>query len=178
MAGSMDSACCDMEGVAAAVIYGVARLFESGHPPPGTVYVVSFIAEEMMEGRRSRTRLTGASPTSRCTGEPTDLPWPSPEGARQNRGRRDRRCLFTPGIRSRCHAVELMAQFVHVGGGDPAIQRIRLGATGDVHRHPFRALPQRVDGATACAGPVDCRFVLMKPGNADRDAGRASICLE
>ena len=46
----------DMKASAAAVIYGVARLFASGHAPRGTVHVVSSIAEEtpsLRHGRRA-----------------------------------------------------------------------------------------------------------------------------
>ena len=63
---------CDMKASAAASIYGVARAF-AANPPDGTVYVVSSIAEEMMEGAALAPTFDRCSPDVAIIGEPSDL---------------------------------------------------------------------------------------------------------
>lgn len=151
---------CDMKASAASVIYGVARLFASEHPARGTVYVVSSIAEEMMEGAALAYTFDRAKPDIALIGEPTDL--------RLAFGQRGRAKLEVDvsGVASHAghpeigvNAVELMAQFVTSVGGIKHPTHPVLGSRTatciDIHSEPYPSVSMV---PPLCRARFDCRF--------------------
>jgi putative selenium metabolism hydrolase len=150
----------DMKASAAAVIYGVARLFESGHMPPGTVHVVSSIAEEMMEGAALAYTFDRCKPDVALIGEPTDL-----RLAFGQRGRAKIEVDVTGAASHAGHpevgvnAVELMAQFVtSVAAIDHPTHPIlgpRTATCIDIHSEPYPSVSMV---PATCRARFDCRF--------------------
>ena len=151
---------CDMKASAAAVIYGVARLFSSSRPPRGMVYVVSSIAEEMMEGAALAETFDRCRPDLALIGEPTDL--------RLAYGQRGRAKVEVDVTGSASHAghpevgvnaVELMAEFVSAVAAikhpvDPVLGP-RTATCIDVHSEPYPSVSMV---PAACRARFDCRF--------------------
>jgi putative selenium metabolism hydrolase len=151
---------CDMKASAAAVIYGVARLFESGQAPPGTVYVVSSIAEEMMEGAALAYTFDRCKPDIALIGEPTDL--------RLAFGQRGRAKIEVDVIGAASHAghpevgvnaVELMAQFVTsvaaIKHPTHPVLGPRTATCIDIHSEPYPSVSMV---PPLCRARFDCRF--------------------
>ena len=133
---------CDMKASAASVIYGTARLFASDSAPRGTVYVVSSIAEEMMEGAALADTFDRVKPDIALIGEPTDL--------RLAVGQRGRAKIEVDvrGVASHAghpevgvNAVELMAQFVtSVAAIEHPMHAVlgpRTATCIDIHSEPY-----------------------------------------
>ena len=150
----------DMKASAAAVIYGVARLFASGHPPKGTVHVVSSIAEEMMEGAALAYTFDRCKPDIALIGEPTDL-----RLAFGQKGRAKIEVDVT-GVASHAghpevgvNAVEFMAQFVDsVAAIKHPVHPIlgpRTATCIDIHSEPYPSVSQV---PASCRARFDCRF--------------------
>lgn len=150
----------DMKASAAAVIYGVARLFASSHVPSGTVHVVSSIAEESMEGAALAGTFDRCKPDIALIGEPTDL--------RLVFGQRGRAKIEVDVIGSASHAghpevgvnaVELMAQFIDsVAAIKHPIHPIlgpRTATCIDIHSEPYPSVSQV---PASCRARFDCRF--------------------
>ena len=151
---------CDMKASAAAVIYGAARLFASASAPPGTVYVVSSVAEEMMEGAALADTFDRCRPDITVIGEPTDL--------RLALGQKGRAKIEVEVTGTTAHAghpevginaVEKMAEFVTSVASiehptHPILGR-RTATCIDIHSEPYpsvSAVPE------TCRARFDCRF--------------------
>lgn len=150
----------DMKASAAAVIYGVARLFASGQAPRGTVYVVSSIGEESMEGAALADTFDRCKPDIALIGEPTDL--------RLAIGQRGRAKIEVDVVGSASHAghpevgvnaVELMAQFItSVAAIKHPVHPIlgpRTATCIDIHSEPYPSVSQV---PASCRARFDCRF--------------------
>jgi putative selenium metabolism hydrolase len=150
----------DMKASAAAVIYGVARLFASGHAPRGTVHVVSSIAEEMMEGAALAYTFDRCKPDIALIGEPTDL--------RLAIGQKGRAKIEVDVVGAASHAghpevgvnaVEFMAQFVtSVAAIKHPVHPIlgtRTATCIDIHSEPYPSVSQV---PATCRARFDCRF--------------------
>ena len=150
----------DMKASAAAVIYGVARLFASGHSPRGTVHVVSSIAEESMEGAALASTFDRLKPDIAVIGEPTDL--------RLAFGQRGRAKIEVDVTGSASHAghpevgvnaVEFMAQFVESVAAIKHPVHPMLGPRTatciDIHSEPYPSVSQV---PASCRARFDCRF--------------------
>jgi acetylornithine deacetylase/succinyl-diaminopimelate desuccinylase-like protein len=149
-----------MKASAASVIYATARLFASEGAPRGTVYVVSSIAEEMMEGAALADTFDRFKPDMALIGEPTDL--------RLAFGQRGRAKVEVDvrGVASHAghpevgvNAVELMAQFVT---SVAAIKHPRHPVLGprtatciDIHSEPYPSVSMV---PPHCRARFDCRF--------------------
>jgi acetylornithine deacetylase/succinyl-diaminopimelate desuccinylase-like protein len=149
-----------MKASAAAVIYGVARLFAAGRVPHGTVHVVSSIAEEMMEGAALAYTFDRCKPDVALIGEPTDL-----RLAFGQRGRAKIEVDVTGAASHAGHpevgvnAVELMAQFVtSVAAIDHPTHPIlgaRTATCIDIHSEPYPSVSMV---PATCRARFDCRF--------------------
>jgi acetylornithine deacetylase/succinyl-diaminopimelate desuccinylase-like protein len=150
----------DMKASAAAVIYGVARLFAAGRVPHGTVHVVSSIAEEMMEGAALALTFDRCQPDIALIGEPTDL--------RLAFGQRGRAKIEVDlvGVASHAghpevgvNAVELMAQFISSVAAIKHPTHPVLGPRSatciDIHSEPYPSVSMV---PAACRARFDCRF--------------------
>ena len=150
----------DMKASAAAVIYGVARLFASGHAPQGTVHVVSSIGEESMEGAVLAGTFDRCKPDIALIGEPTDL--------RLAFGQRGRAKIEVDVTGKSSHAghpevgvnaVEFMAQFVDsVAAIKHPVHPIlgpRTATCIDIHSEPYPSVSQV---PASCRARFDCRF--------------------
>ncbi|MHB8612057.1 MAG: YgeY family selenium metabolism-linked hydrolase [Candidatus Dormibacteraceae bacterium] len=150
----------DMKASAAAVLYGVARLFTSRHAPRGTVHVVSSIAEEMMEGAALAYTFDRCRPDIALIGEPTDL--------RLAFGQRGRAKIEVDVVGAASHAghpevgvnaVELMAQFVTsvaaISHPTHPILGPRTATCIDIHSEPYPSVSQV---PATCRARFDCRF--------------------
>src|SRR5438270_6660861 len=151
---------CDMKASAAAVIYGVARLFRSRRAPAGTVYVVSSIAEEMMEGAALAPTFDRCRPDLVLIGEPTDL-----RLAIGQRGRAKIEVDIT-GIASHAghpevgvNAAEMMARFVtSVAAIRHPVHPVlgtRTATCIDLHSEPYPSVSMV---PPACRARFDTRF--------------------
>jgi putative selenium metabolism hydrolase len=151
---------CDMKASAASVIYATARLFASEGAPRGTVYVVSSIAEEMMEGAALADTFDRFKPDMALIGEPTDL--------RLAFGQRGRAKVEVDvrGVASHAghpevgvNAVELMAQFVtSVGAIRHPLHPVlgpRTATCIDIHSEPYPSVSMV---PPHCRARFDCRF--------------------
>jgi putative selenium metabolism hydrolase len=150
---------CDMKASAAASIYGMARMF-AADPPEGTVYVVSSIAEEMMEGAALASTFDRCSPDVAIIGEPSDL--------RLCVGQRGRAKLEVDVIGEASHAghpqvginaAECMAEFVQAVEGlehptHPVLGR-RSVTCIDIHSEPYPSVSMV---PATCRARFDCRF--------------------
>jgi putative selenium metabolism hydrolase len=150
----------DMKASAAAVIYGVARLFAAGQIPHGTVHVVSSIAEEMMEGAALAFTFDRCKPDIAVIGEPTDL--------RLAFGQRGRAKIEVDVVGAASHAghpevgvnaVELMAQFISSVEAiehptHPILGR-RTTTCIDIHSEPYPSVSMV---PATCRARFDCRF--------------------
>lgn len=151
---------CDMKASAAAAIFGVARLIGSRGGRPGTVYVVSSIAEEMMEGAALASTFDRCAPDAVVIGEPSDLLLCI--------GQRGRAKLEVDVRGEACHAghpevginaAERMAELIG------AVARLEhpthpvLGGRSvtciDVHSEPY---PSVSTVPASCRARFDCRF--------------------
>lgn len=151
---------CDMKGSAAAMVHGVAALVPLRERLRGTVFVVSSIAEEQMEGAALTATFDACAPDLAIIGEPTDL--------RLAIGQRGRAKLEVTVTGQACHAghptvginaVERMAEFI------AAVARLShpthplLGTRSitciDVHSEPYPSFSM-VPGS--CTARFDCRF--------------------
>lgn len=151
---------CDMKASAAAVIYGVARLFNNGRPQRGTVYVVSSIAEEMMEGAALADTFDRCRPDLALIGEPTDL-----RLAFGQRGRAKIEVDVTGAASHAGHpevginAVELMAEFLSsVAGIEHPVHPVlgpRTATCIDIHSEPYPSVSMV---PPFCRARFDCRF--------------------
>ena len=150
----------DMKASAAAVIYGVARLFASSRAPHGTVHVVSSIAEEMMEGAALAETFDRCKPDVALIGEPTDL--------RLAVGQRGRAKIEVDVVGSASHAghpevgvnaAELMARFVTsvaaIKHPTHPILGPRTATCIDIHSEPYPSVSQV---PATCRARFDCRF--------------------
>jgi putative selenium metabolism hydrolase len=150
----------DMKASAAAVIYGVARLFASSRTPHGTVHVVSSIAEEMMEGAALAHTFDRCKPDIALIGEPTDL--------RLAIGQKGRAKIEVDVVGSASHAghpevgvnaVELMAQFVTsvaaIKHPNHPILGTRTATCIDIRSEPYPSVSQV---PATCRARFDCRF--------------------
>lgn len=150
----------DMKASAAASIYGVAQLASMRDQLQGTVWVVSSIAEEMMEGTVLASTFDACNPDVAIIGEPTEL--------RLAIGQRGRAKIEVDVVGEACHAghpetginaVECMADLIG------AVARIEhpihpmLGARSitciDVHSEPYPSVSM-VPGF--CRARFDARF--------------------
>jgi putative selenium metabolism hydrolase len=151
---------CDMKASAAAAMYGTARLFASERAPRGTVYVVSSIAEEMMEGAALADTFDRCKPDIALIGEPTDL--------RLVFGQRGRAKLEVDvkGVASHAghpevgvNAVELMAQFVTsvaaIKHPTHPVLGSRTATCIDIHSEPYPSVSMV---PPHCRARFDCRF--------------------
>ena len=151
---------CDMKASAASVIYGTARLFASERAPRGTVYVVSSIAEEMMEGAALAHTFDRCKPDIALIGEPTDL--------RLAFGQRGRAKIEVDvrGVASHAghpevgvNAVELMAEFVTSVAAMKHPTHPMLGPRTatciDIHSEPYPSVSMV---PPLCRARFDCRF--------------------
>jgi putative selenium metabolism hydrolase len=149
----------DMKASAAASIHGVARMF-TADPPAGTVYVVSSITEEMMEGAALAATFDRCSPDVAIIGEPSDL--------RLCIGQRGRAKLVVDVVGEACHAghpevginaAERMAEFVTAVASlehptHPALGR-RSVTLIDIHSEPYPSVSMV---PATCRARFDCRF--------------------
>jgi putative selenium metabolism hydrolase len=150
---------CDMKASAAAAIYGVARMF-AANPPDGAVFVVSSIAEEMMEGAALASTFDRCSPDVAIIGEPSDL--------RLCIGQRGRAKLEVDVVGEASHAghpevginaAECMAEFVQAVEGlehpiHPVLGR-RSVTCIDIHSEPYPSVSMV---PATCRARFDCRF--------------------
>lgn len=150
---------CDMKASAAASIYGVARLAVAGSLP-GTVYVVSSIAEEMMEGAALAATFDRCQPDAVIIGEPSEL--------RLCTGQRGRAKLEVEVKGEACHAAhpevginaaEWMAELI---GSVAALKHPVHPVLGgrsvtliDIHSEPY---PSVSTVPARCVARFDCRF--------------------
>jgi putative selenium metabolism hydrolase len=152
---------CDMKASAAAVIYGVARLFASARATAGTVWVVSSIAEELMEGAALAYTFDRRKPDLALIGEPTDL--------RLAIGQRGRAKIEVDVKGSASHAghpevginaVEHMAQFIasvaEIEHPSHSVLGPRTATCIDIHSEPYPSVSMV---PPACRARFDCRFV-------------------
>ncbi|MFI5281800.1 MAG: YgeY family selenium metabolism-linked hydrolase [Candidatus Dormibacterales bacterium] len=150
---------CDMKSSAAASIYGAARLF-AGNPPLGTVYVVSSIAEEMMEGAALASTFDRCNPDATVIGEPTDL--------RLCIGQRGRAKLEVDVVGEACHAghpeiginaASWMARLVNDVARLEHPNHPVLGGRSvtliDIHSEPYPSVSMV---PATCRARFDCRF--------------------
>ena len=156
---------CDMKASAAAAIYGVARLARSGRLP-GTVYVVSSVAEEMMEGAALAATFDRCRPDAAIIGEPSEL--------KLCIGQRGRAKLEVVVTGRACHAAhaevginagEWMAELIRsVAGLEHPVHPILGGRSItliDVHSEPY---PSVSTVPASCVARFDCRFA---PGDTE-----------
>jgi putative selenium metabolism hydrolase len=150
---------CDMKASAAASIYGVARMF-AANPPDGTVFVVSSIAEEMMEGAALASTFDRCSPDIAIIGEPSDL--------RLCIGQRGRAKLEVDVVGEASHAghpevginaAECMAELVLAVEGLEHPTHPVLGKRSvtciDIHSEPYPSVSMV---PATCRARFDCRF--------------------
>lgn len=150
---------CDMKASAAASIYGVARRF-GANPPKGTVYVVSSIAEEQMEGAALAATFDRCAPDVAIIGEPSDL--------RLCTGQRGRAKLEVDVIGEACHAghpevginaAEWMAELIRFVAALEHPTHPVLGKRSvtciDVHSEPYPSVSMV---PATCRARFDCRF--------------------
>jgi putative selenium metabolism hydrolase len=150
---------CDMKASAAASIYGVARMYTTD-PPEGSVYVVSSIAEEMMEGAALAATFDRCAPDVAIIGEPSDL--------RLCIGQRGRAKLEVDVIGEACHAghpevginaAECMAELVQAVEGLDHPTHPVLGKRSvtciDIHSEPYPSVSMV---PATCRARFDCRF--------------------
>jgi putative selenium metabolism hydrolase len=150
---------CDMKASAAASIYGVARMF-AANPPDGTVFVVSSIAEEMMEGAALASTFDRCSPDVAIIGEPSDL--------RLCIGQRGRAKLEVDVVGEASHAghpevginaAECMAELVLAVEGLEHPTHPVLGKRSvtciDIHSEPYPSVSMV---PATCRARFDCRF--------------------
>ena len=158
---------CDMKASAAASIYGVARLITSGKRPAGTVYVVSSIAEEMMEGAALAYTFDRCHPDAVVIGEPSEL--------RLCIGQRGRAKLEVEVKGEACHAghaevginaAEWMAELVRSVAALEHPTHPVLGKRSvtliDIHSEPY---PSVSTVPASCLARFDCRFA---PGETEQ----------
>jgi putative selenium metabolism hydrolase len=151
---------CDTKGSAAAMVYGVAALKEHRTQLRGTVYVVSSIAEEHMEGAALASTFEACAPDMAIIGEPTDLCL--------NIGQRGRAKLEVTVTGRACHAghptvgvnaAERMAELIGAVAKLSHPTHPLLGARSitciDVHSEPYPSVSM-VPGT--CTARFDCRF--------------------
>jgi len=151
---------CDMKASAAAAIYGVARLAASGRKPAGTVYVVSSIAEEMMEGAALADTFDRCRPDAVVIGEPSDL--------RLCIGQRGRAKVEVEVKGEACHAghpevginaAEWMAELIRSVAALEHPTHPVLGGRSvtliDIHSEPY---PSVSTVPATCLARFDCRF--------------------
>jgi putative selenium metabolism hydrolase len=150
---------CDMKASAAASIYGVARMFAS-NPPDGTAFVVSSIAEEMMEGAALASTFDRCAPDVAIIGEPSDL--------RLCIGQRGRAKLEVDVVGEASHAghpevginaAECMAELVLAIEGLEHPTHPVLGKRSvtciDIHSEPYPSVSMV---PATCRARFDCRF--------------------
>ena len=151
---------CDMKASAAAAIYGVARLIESRRDMTGTVYVVSSIAEEMMEGSALAATFDRRRPDAVVIGEPSEL--------RLCVGQRGRAKVEVLVKGEACHAghpevginaAEWMAELIRSVAALEHPTHPVLGGRSvtliDVHSEPY---PSVSTVPATCLARFDCRF--------------------
>lgn len=151
---------CDMKASAAAAIYGVARLIASAEKPGGTVYVVSSIAEEMMEGAALAYTFDRCRPDAAIIGEPSEL--------RLCIGQRGRAKVEVEVKGEACHAghaevginaAEWMADLVRSVAALSHPMHPVLGKRSvtliDIHSEPY---PSVSTVPASCLARFDCRF--------------------
>lgn len=151
---------CDMKASAAAAIHGVARLIPITDRLKGTVYVVSSIAEEMMEGAVLAATFDACDPDMVIIGEPSDL--------KLCIGQRGRAKIEVDVIGDACHAghastginaAERTAELIVAVAALPHPTHPVLGARSitciDVHSEPYPSISM-VPGF--CRARFDCRF--------------------
>ena len=157
---------CDMKASAAATIYGVARLAAKGNLP-GTVYVVSSIAEEMMEGAALAATFDRCDPDAVIIGEPSEL--------KLCTGQRGRAKLEVEVRGEACHAAHAevginaaswMSDLIQSVGALQHPSHPVLGGRSvtliDIHSEPYPSVstvPER------CVARFDCRFA---PGETEQ----------
>lgn len=157
---------CDMKASAAAAIYGVARLARTGRSP-GTVYVVSSVAEEMMEGAALASTFDRCRPDAVIIGEPSEL--------KLCTGQRGRAKLEVVVTGEACHAAhaevginagEWMAELIRsVAGLEHPVHPLLGGRSItliDVHSEPY---PSVSTVPASCVARFDCRFA---PGDTEK----------
>jgi putative selenium metabolism hydrolase len=150
---------CDMKASAAAAIYGVARLAAAGSLP-GTVYVVSSIAEEMMEGAALAATFDRCRPDAVIIGEPSEL--------RLCTGQRGRAKLEVEVKGEACHAAhpevginaaEWMAELIRsVAALKHPVHPVLGGRSVtliDIQSEPY---PSVSTVPARCVARFDCRF--------------------
>jgi len=151
---------CDMKASAAAAVYGIARLKHEARMPAGTVYVVSSIAEEMMEGAALAPTVERCAPDFVIIGEPSEL--------KLCVGQRGRAKLeVVVGGRSShaghpevgLNAAERMAEYIGAAAALPHPRDEKLGprilTCIDVHSEPYPSVSQVPN---RCVARFDCRF--------------------
>jgi len=151
---------CDMKASAAAAVYGVARLKHQGALTRGTVYVVSSICEEMMEGAALAPTVERCAPDLVIIGEPSDL-----KLCVGQRGRAKMEVVVSGRSSHAGHpevglnAAELMAEYI---GAAAALRHPRDEKLGpriltciDVHSEPYPSVSQVPN---TCVARFDCRF--------------------
>lgn len=151
---------CDMKASAAAAIYGVARLIASRRGATGTVYVVSSIAEEMMEGAALADTFDRCQPDAVVIGEPSEL--------RLCVGQRGRAKVEVEVTGEACHAghaevginaAEWMADLIQSVARLEHPSHPVLGPRSvtliDVHSEPY---PSVSTVPASCLARFDCRF--------------------
>ncbi|HEY1421073.1 MAG TPA: YgeY family selenium metabolism-linked hydrolase [Candidatus Dormibacteraeota bacterium] len=150
----------DMKASAAAVIYGVARLYASGRAPHGTVHVVSSVAEEMMEGAALAHTFDECKPDLALIGEPTDL-----RLAIGQKGRAKLEVDVT-GVASHAghpevgvNAVEMMAELISrvaaIKHPTHPVLGTRTATCIDILSDPYPSVSMVPPG---CRARFDCRF--------------------
>lgn len=148
-----------MKASAAASIYGVARLAAAGRLP-GSVYVVSSIAEEMMEGAALASTFDRCRPDAVIIGEPSEL--------RLCTGQRGRAKLEVEVKGEACHAAhpevginaaEWMAELIRsVAALKHPVHPVLGGRSVtliDIHSEPY---PSVSTVPARCVARFDCRF--------------------
>lgn len=150
----------DMKASAAAAIHGAARLLPIRNRLKGTVYVVSSIAEEMMEGAALAATFDACDPDMVIIGEPSDL--------KLCVGQRGRAKIEVDVTGDACHAghasaginaAERMAEIIVAVAALSHSTHPVLGARSitciDVHSEPYPSISM-VPGF--CRARFDCRF--------------------
>jgi putative selenium metabolism hydrolase len=151
---------CDMKASAAAAVYGVARLKRDAEPQRGTVYVVSSISEEMMEGAALAPTVERCAPDVVIIGEPSDL-----KLCVGQRGRAKLEVVVSGRSSHAGHpevglnAAERMAEYVVAAAAlrHPRDDKLgpRILTCIDVHSEPYPSVSQVPN---TCTARFDCRF--------------------
>lgn len=150
----------DMKASAAASVYGIARLKRHAPPERGTVYVVSSISEEMMEGAALAPTVERCAPDFVIIGEPSDLKLCVGQRGRSKlevvvKGRSSHAGHPEVGL----NAAELMAEYIGAAAAlkHPSDDRLgpRILTCIDVHSEPYPSVSQVPN---TCTARFDCRF--------------------